>query len=367
MTLHSHIYPEASLYPTLSWLFGVVPVLALLSLFVGVIVKNRRAVRNMREAEQALDPEAPLGAGHAIIIGKVQHAQSDDVAVRVEIDQEATEHESSGSYSHAWTETDRRVFVRPFYLLTPQNQRVRIEASKEVFLVDRMDGCIHFNELSRTRIVELVPNEEVIAVGMLSKDFDPESKGGHGYRDLPVGWVMRPGRKPIHLSSEPLAERFERQRKFEKKAAWSLVPVLLGVVLLAGSYNLRLFAGDVSKAEVTSLRTYETEDDEGDITVHEEITSVTPWGKTHIEDVDSMDYVARGHSISIRHYKRSFLQYGDKSSLTFPRGIFTVLLVLMAYLSYFGALEASRAWYRKEVVDSGSGKIDKDTGLERML
>src|SRR6185369_6868987 len=121
--------------------------------------------------------------------GHVALAEGAARAVRVEVEQAGTESESSGVWSHEWTEVSRRVFVEPFYVVDAAGRRTRVEPRDDVLLVDSMNGKILVNLTRRIRTAELTPGEEVWASGELTAALDPEGATS-GYRDA-AGLVLR--------------------------------------------------------------------------------------------------------------------------------------------------------------------------------
>ena len=339
--------------------------LALFGAIVVALLCWRRYARDARRARSAVDPDSELGEGPAIVVGEVQRVASSSVAVKVEIEQEATEKENSGSWSHKWTEVDRRVRVAPFYLQRPQGERIRIHPTEKVFLVDDMDKWIHFDHLRRRRIVELVPGETVIARGVLRRDLDPEGQP-HGYRDAPIGWILDPPHhQPMHLSSEPLEARFVRWRRFHLSAAALLLAVLVATQLTLLGYYKRVL-GETSSARVFSMYHYTTEDDDGDDIDHWEVTSTTSWGAQFTAEVDHDSWlrITEGSRVPIRHFNHAAVQYGSQPTLHLIAAIILLCLAAAAVIAYAVWTRRAKPWYAAKVVDRGDGHIDAQTGLD---
>jgi len=351
--------------------YGLLLAVPLLLIAVA-LVGHRRYQRRAAEAEAAYRPDALLSPGTATLFGTVEHAEDAEHAVRVEVDQEGSESESSGSWSHAWKEVDRRVKVHPFYIRHISGRRVRVEPQRDVFLVDAMDGVIRVNLTQRTRVAELTPGEEVYAHGLLEEDLDPEARAGRGmYRDSPRGLVLRsPRRGRMLLSSEPLGARFLKRAGLHRSAARVFVIVLALAHLALLPYHLRLIAGRTVKATVARLEHYTTKDDEGDTVHHYKVHTTLPGGAPFTDDVPPAVFrsLAKGELVPVRRCPLvpSYLSnIGESAEVHFaalPIGI-----VLLGFLSvgYIGMATRKR-WYEGQVTDTGSGKLHEslDSGKE---
>lgn len=340
---------------------------------VGLLGLTLLAVHRMRmysaliaEAEAARIADTVLTAGPAIVVGIVETAKGSQETVTVEVEQRGWEGEDSGTWSHGWDELRRRVRVAPFYLKRPNGDRIRIEPTKEVFLVDDMDGHILVDEKKRIRIAKLVPGEEVIAKGILHEEYDPES-ATQAYRDMPRGWVMKAAErgKPLFLSSEPLAARFERMKRFHRRAAFWLTGAFLLMQLINFADHARILGGTSDVATVARVFTYITTDDDGDETTHYAVISRTPWGTRYRAKVERDVYglLKAGMSIPIVHHDRDYLQYGGQASLG---GFYFLLCIAMfatAGLYYHFRARAKRPWYHSSLQDKASGRLDPETGL----
>ena len=216
-------------------------------------VRRRRLVQAANAREIA--GTGALVPGEAMVTGVVELAEGESCAVELRIDQEGTEQESSGTWSHTWTETGRRLTVRPFYLKTKAGDRVRVLAGDHVKLMDALDRKILVNRTARTCIAELTPGEAVSAFGQLFRGRDPEAVPQAGYRSSAVGWVLRaPEGGKMLLSSYPIYRPFdERARRILWWVAALLVVVVAGHVALLG-YHLRVAWGERIPATVTDAR-----------------------------------------------------------------------------------------------------------------
>ena len=187
-----------------------------LGLALLTVSRNRRMAA---AADASFQPDKPYAPGPIVLHGRVEKSEGGRHAVRVEVTQEGSESENSGVWSHTWTETSRRVFVEPFYVVDAAGRRTRVEPRDDVLLVDTMNHKAPGKRTLRICSAELTPGEEVWASGELTSAPDPEGTTG-GYRGG-AGLVLRapPGQRML-LSSEPLAARFEAKAPFHTR--WSL-------------------------------------------------------------------------------------------------------------------------------------------------
>ena len=225
--------------------------LALLLLH-GVASSLRRAHRARLRGDSYRDEltaDGELRAGDAIVAGRVAYAQDAGEAMRVDLEQVGREAESSGAWSHVWTETSRTLTVRPFYLVQgagPAQRRIRVEPTQASQLFDSLDRKILVSigvetdakgasTWRRLRSATLLPEERVWAVGRLARDTDPEAQAQLvGYREhVPTqGWVLR-GAPTLLVSSVPLVGHFRERARLHRGQA-----LLCALLLLFPAYFL---------------------------------------------------------------------------------------------------------------------------------
>jgi hypothetical protein len=304
-------------------------------------------------AGAAAKHDTPLAAGPTVVFGPVELAEDQTVAGRVEVDQDGTEHESSGSWSTKWTETNRRVTMRPFYLRR-RDERVRVEPGDRAFLVDDMDGMILVDATHRTRFAELSPGEEVFAVGTLELEHDPESPAG-GYREASRAWVLRarPG-EDLLLSSEPLDQRYRRRAAKHRTVSFVAMALLAAVGVIFSPYLARVTCGVDVIGTVKNQST--TTDAEGHATYH---VWVELPDRTRLE----LDATCATHEVGTEVPVRYVRPWPGATDLgagaTVHEGIAVVgffLLLAMALGRTFPG--SDRAWYETKVVDALSGKLE---------
>jgi hypothetical protein len=352
----SHLGAGASLF------FAATGALAFGAMVAHALKAASRHRRLAAAAEASFTADRPYIAGEIILHGRVATADGAARAVRVEVEQEGTESESSGVWSHTWTETSRQIFVEPFYVIDATGRRTRVEPRDDVFLVDAMDGKILVNLTRRIRTAELSPGEEVWASGVLTIAPDPEA-ATHAYRGA-AALVLRapPGRRML-LSSEPLGARFEAKARFYRR--WSAVLALLGMMawsLMFGPYFLRSVAGETRQATITQLHPYDTEND-GTVTHHFRVGFTLGGKETTAADdvsVETFNRLQEGQSIAVRWVPSmpQLSTIGAEATVgSAPLLLLFSAVWLAALLVYRNRIQHSLGWYEKKVVDKGKGKL----------
>ncbi|MBK9265124.1 MAG: hypothetical protein IPM54_35755 [Polyangiaceae bacterium] len=352
--------------PILSSLFvDVFGTLGFLFIMGVALVERARHLRQARAADAtASDVNQKFVPGPAVLFGEVEYAQGASVAVRVDVDQDGEETESSGVWSHKWTEKNRRVDIAPFYLRVAEDKRIRIESTREVFLVDSMDGIIRVELTKRTRYAELTPGEKIYACGELVRAHDPESPTEGGYRSSREALVLRPmPKQPMLLSTEPLGARFRERASFH-----GVVVVLTAIVAILChafffGFHARRYLGQTVDANITMLHDFTTRDGEGDITRHCRVWLNPANGPIFSDDVDALkcDQLREGDVVPVR------LVPGILSSrstigpdVTVSTGAFMFIpLVLSAWFAYRHNEKATRPWYMNKVVDTAPGRLEE--------
>ena len=318
--------------------------------------------RRARRAKDSYQGEAPLKPGPAILYGAVEYAAGQGRAVRVEADQYGEEHENSGSWTTKWSERDRRVMVAPFYLRLANKQRVRVEPTEEVFLVDDMDGVIRVDLTSRIRVAELIPGEMTYAVGQLESGTDPEAEDsayrGGGRRLL---LRARPGR-PLYLSTRPLGDSLSRKARFDGLSA--AIILLAGIVLqlIWTGFHARLWVGQTMEREVSGLHHFTTTDSDGDTYNHWRVTVAAEPGQAPLyEDVSVRDYLrlSKGMKVPWRVVPGlpDLSAIGTGATVS-AMSLMTLVFLIPAMAIFYLVRRGLRPWYEKdEIVDAESGRL----------
>lgn len=363
----SHLSPMLS-----SFLVDGVGTLGFLALAGAAFARSVSKSAEARAADASAEEPAPLAVGDIVLFGTVEYARDENVAVRVEVDQHGEESESSGVWSHKWTETKRRVLVAPFYLKLSSGERVRVEPSADVLLVDSMDGKIRVDLTHRIRSAELTPGETVFAAGTLVRAVDPESAaGGGGYRSPGEGFVLRPPRSgKMLLSSEPLGNRFRERSRFHR--SWFFYILITAAVFHVAflGYHVRRYWGETTTATIRKLDHSITKDDDGD-DVHHYVVWLEPKGGGRFSDNVSDDLYSllrEGDGVPVRYVRHK--AFAELSSIGRGGTVFgfawcVVPLFLATWLLYRGKESLTRPWYERELVDDGSGRLGDTLHAER--
>jgi len=333
------------------------------------VLVYRRKMQEARAADATFDENTQLKLGETVISGLVERAEGSGTAVRVEIDQYGEESESSGVWSHKWTEKNRRVLVEPFYVRLPSKVRVRVEPGEDVYLVDEMDGLVRVDLKHRTRYAELTPRERVFAAGVLTRGPDPEAAPGEGYRGKREGYLLRPkpGGKML-LSSEALGDRFRERASFHLRWAMIIGMAAAAVHAIFFGYEARRFLGSREDVVVEALVHYTTSSDNGDVD-HWRVDMVADDGIKIRDEIDSGPWheLKKGDRVPALVVRGSFVQastIGPDRTVSGMAGSALAVLIAM-WIAYRVREKQTRPWYEKVVVDKGSGKLEETLEAEK--
>lgn len=357
LSIANHADPVTSLY----LVYGGAGLLYIASIITAVALWRHQR-RRAQQARDAFEGSGILEVGETVVRGTVAFAVGGEHALRVEVDQEGTESKSSGSWSHSWTESDRRVLVAPFYLEHATGERIRVEPTQEAHLMDDLDGVIFVDRTKRKRFAELIPGEQVIATGHLSRGHDPEVSG-QGYRGGCDGWVLRPPSSgAMLLSTKPLDAPFRhRARNYSIMAITITVLALVGHVLLL-PYHQRVVVGEPITAMVTG-RHMTTSTNEGTTTHYYHVTVSSqqpPLTLSRAVSQEAQNALVEGSHVPVLYVisRPASSQIGHTP--TAHRDIALFLAIAISILS-FGFLtwgESTKAWYDEpKVINSGSGHL----------
>lgn len=345
-----------------------------LAIGIVVVIVLRRRTAKLREAQaadRAADTQRQLAVGPCILSGKVDYAQGSKWAVRIDVDQEGEESESSGTWSFKWTEKNRRVHVAPFYVRLASGQRIRVEPTTKVRLVDAMDGVVRIDLTKRTRYAELVPGETIYAVGQLVRANDPENIGDGGdYRNAPGSLVLRPLlTEPMLLSSEPLGDRYRERAAFHGQAAtWIAVCALVLHVAFLG-FHIRRYMGQTDSLPIIVREEYVDKNaDDRDITLHRIKLQIDDQNRLeHILSYNDYSQVKIGDNVPVRRIQGVFASMSTigpgvtahASAFVFP------IYLLIAWFVYLSREKATRPWYERKVNEAGSGRLEDSLAAEQ--
>lgn len=341
--------PADHFSPTVSWVVEAVLVLGPLAALLGALLRRARNALLARGARRAMGDATAEELGETCVVaGTVEYAGGASLAARVEIDQEGTEQEGSGSWSHRWTEVSRRLEVAPFYVVRPNGSRIRVEPTELAQLVDDLDGKVLVRRDKRIVSAELTPGETIWVVGSYVLGPDPENTTH--YRGGTSRVLRPPPRGPMLLSSKPLDHRYRGRARLHR--TFAVVHALLFLVCAWFAWPfLDRARGATSRGIVTAST--ERTDEDGDIKGWR--VTVSAGGRTEENLLE--ENVSVGADVPVRAGRFS-LQIGERATLSYHVVWLLAALGLVIAVYRFSAKE-SLPWYRRKVVDTGSGRLDE--------
>jgi hypothetical protein len=257
-----NVYTNNHADPGLSALLILLLVVALGAMWLFSLWQWALARRSAAAAKVEFEQHSALREGARFVSGKVEYADGESVAVRVTITQHGSEVQGKNA-SHRWTEVERKVDKRPFYLRLDSGERVLVDTTNaDVLLVDKLDRLHWVQKWQRQKRAQLDVGERAFAEGILRKRHDPNA-AGVGYRDVGTRWVLMPRARRIHVSTEDVSQRHKlRARAF----AWAVVLLPLwamGALLPVYPYFARLKDGRDEQAEYLGRYHYTTDTSKG--------------------------------------------------------------------------------------------------------
>ena len=254
----AHFGPVVSVFAAL-----VVPIVASGRAMVVYAVRARRFGRQAREARRMADAEAAtLDEGDTVLNGFVEYAPEQSHAMRVTLEQEGSESESSGSWTTSWNENGRRVItVAPFFVVHESGERV--EPGADARLENDVVAITHrTNVKHRQRIAEIVEGDDVWVTGILRKEADAGGQGG--YRGGMV-WVMRPARsEPMVVSVQGPETRLNRRAVASRWLAIALALTFVVATVTQIRFYMLLAGGHTASARITSMKEISTDEGPND-------------------------------------------------------------------------------------------------------
>ncbi len=353
------LYASLDLPPWLSALFIVYSSVAFVIAIIVLALRARSRTALASRAERSVgDEKYPLVEGKDVVLcGIVRHYEANDVAVKVTVTQEGSESESSGSWTHSWTEIDRDIEVAPFLLELPDKELVLVSPPKNVDVADALDQKVWINRNKRVLGAELVPGEEIWARGRLERS--DVAIPGSAYRDVAWGWALGPTDGRMLLSSEPLGAGLRQRASFHRRFAWLAAVHLVAIQLSLGWFYGRLVAPTLA-ADIVSKRYYQTTDSDGDTHDYYEITVPIDTGiddrTINISD-DDYRIVATGTRVPIRVASSSNWNLGASPTLAIWHGIVIFGLPNGFLILYALRRRRSRPWFRRKVNESHGGRL----------
>jgi hypothetical protein len=334
----------------------VVPLLTAGTFAVRFFVRAMIAARHARNARRAADAESQtLDEGDTILRGV---AEIDDEAggVRVTIEQEGSEAESSGSWTVKWMEMHRRMLVAPFTVVHASGARVRVEPGKKTFLAAPLVATERVSEKRRRRVAEIVSGADVWITGVLGKEVDPRGEGG--YRGSRV-WMMRPANDGEMIVSTDAPEATFAKRATRARVLGVLFTLLLGVMLVSHlDYHGLVLGGSRTTATIVDKRIHS-----GDDSDTYDLVFTASRGKTTVEDTMAIS-PATYNAWNAGQTFPAFASFGEFPSIEPGDGARALgaptLLTLVAWvgLAIFSLAYRPREWHEGARVDeSHAGRL----------
>lgn len=315
-----------------------------------------RAVR----ARAAEESNAPLKDGQTVIRGTVELARGASHAVRVEVEQLGFESCSKGKWSHRWVESDRRTLTHPFYVRVASGQRIRVEPSADVNIIDDLDEVVRVREDVRIRAASITPDEEVFVFGMLGTGPDPEQ--ADTYRNAGQGPVLRsPASSGMLIATASPAGRFRASAFVHGLWAVGFAILLAVLQLVHVMHTVRVTAGQPATGAVVSKRTFTTKGSKGKVYHHFELKTRGPDGASFDEEIEESAWqpLKAGDPIAMVHVpgRRGYEILGDRPTVHVAVAIVPLVLITLLAVAYWFSRQAIRPWYERNVEDTGGGKL----------
>jgi hypothetical protein len=347
------VYARSALPPVIA-IFAIAG--SIIALVAGVVVGLARARRRDALAAAAAagigdTPPSLVEGAEVVLAGVVRHYEDHEVAVKVSITQFGSESESSGSWSHSWTEIDREIVLAPFLLELADGALVLVDPPKDVDVADALDQKVWINRNRRVLSAELVPGERIYARGRLERT--DHAVATSAYRDVQWGWGLRAASGQMLLSSEPLGDGLRKRAAFHRRCAWAAMAVLAVTQLTLLAFYERV-GGRTEARPVISTGSYQTTDSDGDTYDH---YVVRVDGTTF--EVSSSDYarLREGTTIPIRIGSRQNRDLGASATITWLHAAFLAVGASGFWIGYWRRRRRSRPWFRRKLKESGAGRL----------
>jgi hypothetical protein len=283
-------------------------------------------------------------------------------AVRLQIEQIGVALEKGDKtkkWYTTWTEVERTLDVRPFYIETASGERVRVEPDEETKLIDDLE-LAGTDGQSRFKAAELVTGEVVYAVGELVEARDRAAGGG--YRDAAKALVLRkPSDGHLLLSTHRLGVEHAQSGKLWKFSALVVGVATLIAQALAFNYHAAYFFGHTEAAKVIDRKHVPaaSSDDSDYCEISFEVLST---GRAHTQAVEEEDFpkLTKGRIFPVNVVK----VFGDRrvtvgAGATIHGAVhFFPAILLVLIMGFLGWLIASSTpWFlRERIVDEEEGK-----------
>ena len=290
--------------------------------------------------------------------------QSGQPFIELSIDQRGVERSSKNGRFVVWTETSRTLRDRAFVLRCDNGERVRVEPSGRVDLIDRLDDTHRLGPAARRRSARIVEGETVWIRGEL---VDAGASGDGPYRGgAPTHrWVLRPpARGSVFLSSEPVELEGRAEARFHTRIACVYLAYLALCQLAFFADYRALRADGVQDHAVVTRRTTWITRSKSTTTKHYGFHVSYADHQDAIEETNSHAYAAihEGDRVPIVYVPRkpTVVQLGAAAELGLNAGAGVVGLIFGGMLTMFYlALNAGRRpwWRRRKLVETVRGTL----------
>jgi hypothetical protein len=352
-----HLTPVGTLWVVDGVGFGVLGALLVIAIVRSSVHRRREKLAH----KAALKQNEPLHPGPSVLAGVVADEGEGD-AVVVEIDQLGREYKTKSGWAHQWSEVRRSVVATPFYVVRANGERVRVEPDSRVFLIDKLDVTERTGHDQRVRRARLSPGEHVFILGEMVRAPDPKLGG---YREAAEGWVLRPPRgERMLVSTEPLEDRHRARARIWFHLAWVGAALLLAWhgLLFADVHAKALFGHVVTKTAVDKTWTKKwVKPSKGRAywAYYYWIGAAGSDGVRSVSQVESSSYQAIEKGAELSFLERDGkLQIGAKACAGDGSGVFGVVVAGIWAVIFLVVVLSTRPWWmRKQVVESGSGRL----------
>jgi hypothetical protein len=365
-----NVYTNNHFDPALATVAIALLLLSALALWLFCLAQWRLAKRAAEDAKANFALQSALRDGARFVSGRVEYAEGEKIAVRVTVTQHGVEHRGK-STSHTWTETDRTVEKRPFYLRLDNGERVRIDpVDAEVVLVDKLDKEHWVSKFERVRRAELDVGERAYAEGILRQKHDPESAGA-GYRGAGTGWVLAPLAGKIHVSTEGVAKRHVLRGRAFFRALFVLPLLMAGALVPVTPFFVREVQGADTIATYQGKRHYVTRNSKGqtqdhwvaDYRIDAESGGSCEVDRSDYDGVLSTPADGSARRIWVRWVgtESAFNAIGRGNTVHFGWWCASVALMLCVG-GWVGQRHWYRRWYERKLNENSGGPLPEPSG-----
>lgn len=319
-------------------------------------LRARRAAARALAADLRASAGGSLAPGLACVHGRIEVGEGSDHALRIEITQRGKNERSAGGFTHAWSETHRRVSALAFWV-HDERGRVQIAADAQPLLVGELalstrpgpDGA------HRVRVAELLDGDEVYVAGELAVGSGP---AGSAYRERERVLVMRPPRRErLLVSTAPLGDHFRGLCAGHRSARNGFVVLgLLFGLLDLGAWT-RVVAGRVELATIVEATSRQSKNID-----HCELVTELPDRQTVEVDADvpGCQGLEPGHKVHVTVVGPRWFAHVGSAPAVHEASLAISLLVLL-FFAPIGHMLRDKSWRDTKLVELGDGKHEDAT------